>query len=417
MYNLNEIVFSITRAVDGINPKFDFHSRMVAYTALTIFSKWENNGLKAEDVLLSALLHDIGVVRLKQKEVTSFLETIPKKYYDHEQAGAKIVQKYKYLSHLAESINFHHLSWSNAKSLDREVPVISHIINLSDRISVNFVINCSNYYDIKEGKKAVIDLIKNNRGTNFSPELADLFLDKIQNYEEFWLNLFFIRDLDFKTLVRTFFINPIYLDEVELKETVPFFGEIIDSHSSFTKCHSVFVAKVAYLIGDYLGLSEHEKNLLYISGYLHDLGKIFVPVEILEKRGPLDKEEREIISLHPFFTRKILNNISDFQEIADIASNHHERIDGSGYPRSLKGDEISISSKILMICDILASFLEKRPYRSALSLEETIEILMDSANNGKLDRGLVDKISKIKQDLRELINKISREYYCEVQYE
>lgn len=414
MYNLNEIVFSVTRAVDGINPKFNFHSRMVAYTALTICDRWDNNSLKKEDVLLSSLLHDIGVVRLRQKELSSFLENIPKQYYEHEKIGSKILYKYEKLSHLSKPIAYHHLSWDKTNEVNDEVPLLAHVLHISDRVAVNFITNCESYYSIKKSKENVVDFLIKNKAKNFSPEIVDLFLDKIVNYEEFWLNLYFIGDLDFKNIEKDFFISPNYLDEYELKKIVPFFGEIIDSHSSFTKCHSVFVANISYLVGDFLGLSEHEKNLLYISGYLHDLGKIYVPNEILEKPGPLNTEEREIISLHPYFTRKILSNIKDFSEIADIASNHHERADGSGYPRGLKNEELSMASKILMICDILASFLENRPYRNACDVQHTINLLDNWAKNGKLDYNLVKKISEIKIDIDELINKISKDYYCEV---
>ncbi len=399
MFDLNEIVFSLTRAVDGINPKFDFHSRMVTYTALTINKRLGDNGLNPQDVLLASLLHDIGVVRLRQREVTCFLEDIPKNYFNHETLGSDLLKKYKFFASLSKAIYYHHLNYEKIKNIEDEVPLLSQIIHISDRIAVTFVTNCNSYYDIKNAKKYVIEFLSAKKGINFNPEIVDLFLDNMRNYEEFWLNLFFIRDLNFKNLVKDFFISPFYLDEDDLKEIVPFFGEIIDSHSSFTKCHSIFVANLSYLIGDNLLLSEREKNLLYLSGYLHDLGKIYVPVDILEKPGPLDKGEREIVSLHPYFTRKILSDITDFDEVADIASNHHERLDGSGYPRALKSEEISLSSKILMICDIMASFLEDRPYRSAYGFIDTLGILKDWANSGKIDLNLVDKIYTIRQDL------------------
>lgn len=414
MYNLNEIVFSITRAVDGINPKFNYHSRMVAYTALTISKRLNKSILELEDVLLASLLHDIGVVSLKQREISIFLESIPKVYFDHEKKGEEILAKYGYLSHLAKTIKYHHLSWNKISEVKDDIPLLSHIIHVADRVAVNFAINCKNCYEIKNAKQNIIDFLKKNKGKNFSPELVDLILDDIAGYEEFWANLFFIADLDFKDIEREFFIKPKYIDVAGLKKIVPFFGEIIDSHSSFTKCHSIFVANIAYYFSDILGLSEHEKNLMCISGYLHDLGKIYVPKEILDKPGTLTKKERDIVILHPYFTRKILSSITDFDEIADIASSHHERIDGSGYPRGLKNDEISFFSRILMICDIMASFLESRPYRNALTLNDTFKVLFEFAYDKKIDLSLLKKMYDKRSDLKNLLHLISENYFCEV---
>ncbi len=416
-YDLNEIIYSLTKAVDGVNPNFNYHSRMVAYTALSLFERCNIRDELKETVFLSALLHDIGFVKLYQHELKSFLMDLPCFSYQHEDVGARLIKKYKQISHLYYYIKNHHKKCSEFDSEENDNSIITQILNLADRISINFAIECDCYFSISKSKNRIIEFVKNNKRVIFSDYVSDLFLDELANVDEFWFTLFSIKDFCYQKIKDIFALQPKYINEIELIEITQLFGEIIDNHSQFTKCHSLFVANISYLIGCYFNFSEREKNMLYMSGYLHDIGKIYVPKEILDKPSKLNSEEREIIKLHPFFTNNVLSDISSFNEVREIASNHHERLDGTGYPRRLKQKDISIYTRILTIADIMASYLENRPYREALSFDDTIDLLVKEGKEGKIDGEIVDRIRKFKTELKDTIYKISGIYYCEVKNE
>jgi HD-GYP domain-containing protein (c-di-GMP phosphodiesterase class II) len=115
------------------------------------------------------------------------------------------------------------------------------------------------------------------------------------------------------------------------------------------------------------------------AGLLHDLGKLSVPNSILEKPGKLDAAEWEIMRLHPYYTWKILSCISGFGELSEVTAAHHEKLDGSGYFRGLRGPQLTLEMRILTVADIFDALSAKRPYRDALPLETVFKILRKDA--------------------------------------
>ena len=143
-----------------------------------------------------------------------------------------------------------------------------------------------------------------------------------------------------------------------------------------------------------MGLSGNSVELLRIAGLLHDIGKISIPGDILNKPGKLTPLEFEIVKNHPSLGYTILKNISYFPELAKIVLQHHERIDGSGYPQGLKGGEILLEARILAVADVVEAMTSHRPYRAAHPLEEALEEIRK--NRGKLyDPDVVDICLKL----------------------
>lgn len=153
------------------------------------------------------------------------------------------------------------------------------------------------------------------------------------------------------------------------------FALIIDAKSSFTAEHSTRVARYAVQLGRHMGLPPDTVKLLHRAGLLHDIGKLGISTSILEKPGKLDPAEFDQIKLHPKFSDMILRRIPTFEAIADLASSHHERIDGKGYWRGLSGDQLNLASRIMTVSDVFDALSAKRPYRDALPLEEIFKIM------------------------------------------
>jgi putative nucleotidyltransferase with HDIG domain len=140
----------------------------------------------------------------------------------------------------------------------------------------------------------------------------------------------------------------------------------LDARDQYTAGHSAAVAIYARDIAQRMGLSEENQELVHLCGLVHDIGKIGLPAGLLEKPGPLTLEERRHMEQHPEIGERILRNVDDYSEIADIVRSHHERIDGMGYPDGLPGEDIPLLARIIGVADAYDAMTSDRPYREAL---------------------------------------------------
>ncbi|MPM50009.1 hypothetical protein SDC9_96743 [bioreactor metagenome] len=169
------------------------------------------------------------------------------------------------------------------------------------------------------------------------------------------------------------------LDEFE--KIAHIFGNIIDNKSNFTARHSKGISELAYNVSKHIGYSNEKCQKMKIAGLLHDIGKLATPNGILEKNGSLSTEQFCIIKSHVYYTKVILDKIEVIPDISDWASNHHEKLNGKGYPRALSSNELSEESRIMGVCDIYQALTEERPYRKSLSDKEAFSIMDDMAKN------------------------------------
>ena len=140
----------------------------------------------------------------------------------------------------------------------------------------------------------------------------------------------------------------------------------LDARDQYTAGHSAAVAIYARDIAKRIGLSDEQQELVHLCGLVHDIGKIGLPAGLLEKPGPLTLEERRQMEQHSEIGERILRNVDDYTEIADVVRSHHERIDGMGYPDGIHGDEIPFLARIIGVADAYDAMTSDRPYREAL---------------------------------------------------
>ncbi|MDR3597183.1 HD-GYP domain-containing protein [Clostridium sp.] len=143
----------------------------------------------------------------------------------------------------------------------------------------------------------------------------------------------------------------------------------LEAKDLYTYNHSTRVAEMAYILGGILGMDQDELELIYISGDLHDIGKIGVPDVILNKPDKLESDEWNLMKNHSSIGYSILSKARIFEDISKVVLHHHERWDGKGYPEGLKAEEIPLASRILAICDSVDAMKSDRPYRKAISDE------------------------------------------------
>ena len=185
------------------------------------------------------------------------------------------------------------------------------------------------------------------------------------------------------------------IDELHLsrQETVERLTKAIELHDSSTGKHVDQMAKVAALLGTCLGLDDEQVQLLRLAAPMHDVGKIATPSEILRKPGPLTGEEREEMNSHTTVGHEILaDSQSELLRVAaTIALTHHERFDGSGYPKGLAGTEIPLEGRITAVADVFEALLTDRSYRSALSVDEAVAVMRDGRGT-QFDPEIVDAL-------------------------
>ncbi len=203
-------------------------------------------------------------------------------------------------------------------------------------------------------------------------------------------------------------ITPLKQAEEELKKsleklqkamtgTVEAMAVIVETRDPYTAGHQHQVAKISRLIAEEMKLPQERVEALHMAAYIHDIGKIYVPGEILSKPGKLSEVELNIIRMHPQVAYDILKTIEFPWPIADIVYQHHERLNGTGYPRGLKNGDICLESRILGVVDVFESMASHRPYRPTLGLEKAVDELRK--NRGILyDPDVVDTLLKLVEE-------------------
>jgi HD-GYP domain-containing protein (c-di-GMP phosphodiesterase class II) len=185
------------------------------------------------------------------------------------------------------------------------------------------------------------------------------------------------------------------LSDPSVTRIADFIARIIDFKSRFTRKHTNQIANRAWLMAAHYGYSKEEQAALFLASSLHDIGKIAVPVEVLEKNGFLNDDEFQIIKNHVRFTHDWLCGIPDFETIKNWAANHHEKLDGSGYPFGKPGEGLDFNSRLIACIDIYQAVSEERPYHNARSHAETMPVLYGMAAKNLIDEKIVKDIDTV----------------------
>ena len=197
---------------------------------------------------------------------------------------------------------------------------------------------------------------------------------------------------------------PAWTMEINNPALISFAGiisRIIDYKSVSTGIHTQQIANRSWIMAEYYGYDFTEKIRLYLAAALHDIGKLAIPSEILEKPGKLDHDEFEIIKTHIVQTRALLSAMDGLGPITEWASNHHEKLDGSGYPLGKNAEKLDFNSRLMTCIDIYQAVSEKRPYHPRRTHNESMQILISMAEKGQIDPAIVNDMDKVMADWSE----------------
>ena len=253
------------------------------------------------------------------------------------------------------------------------IPLFARIVGLAQTVEV---------FEQAFGVKTAYEVAHARRGRWFDPALVDA-LDAFAEDATFWGEL---RDADALSALRT--CEPpervVYANELRLDTIAEAFARVIDAKSPFTARHSQNVSFLATRTAMELDMTSREVRALRRAALLHDIGKLGVSSNILDKPASLTAEEMTEMKRHTRFTLEILKGVPRFERFAMLAASHHERLDGSGYHIGLAGDELGLSARVLAAADVCEALSGARPYRAALSLDATMDRLQELVSIGAL---------------------------------
>lgn len=184
-----------------------------------------------------------------------------------------------------------------------------------------------------------------------------------------------------------------------IRQMAKVLAETMEAKDQYVRGHSEHVAELAKKIGQELGLSDKDVNNLWLAGIVHDVGKVGIAGEILNKPVPLSKYELQLVQSHVEISLEVIEKSSFPSEIRPFVAQHHERLDGSGYPRQLKGNEVVLGGRILAVADVFDAMTAQRPYRLAFTEEETIGHLTQHAGT-LYDSAVVDALIRVIKNIR-----------------
>ncbi|HYF22448.1 MAG TPA: HD domain-containing phosphohydrolase [Caulobacteraceae bacterium] len=303
------------------------------------------------------------------------------------QRGADIARKLRFPEAVALGVRHLDEHWDGrgrpAGLKGEDIPVHARIALLAQVVDV---------FHTASGPEAARREVARRTGGWFDPAAAAAF-QKVAGNRLFWAGL---SDPDLQR--RLFALEParyaVALDDDYLDDIAEAFGQVVDAKSPYTGGHSARVALYADLIGAETGLTEERRRWLRRAALLHDVGKLGVSNAVLDKPGRLDADEWEAVQAHAAHTHAILSRISAFDELARVSAAHHERLDGAGYPLGLKGDEITLETRIVTAADFFDALTADRPYRKALSTAEAF-LIMERSVGAAIDPAVFEALKRV----------------------
>jgi len=399
-FNLNQFLLALSDALDFVEIDVlgasSHHSKRVAYISLRLGELYKLNDKELFDLCSFSILHDNGlseeaIVNETSKSSKQNKHSILEKYTQHCDIGEKNVIDFPFLTEHKNIIKYHHENYNGSGFFGLkkdQIPLMSQIIALADTVDNLFHFENPTI----ENREKIIQFINNNSGIYYNPLLVEKF-NLLAKNTSFWLDL---QSTKLDHLVTEIFPNILIdISYDELIKISSVFSHIIDSNSKFTGTHSSGLSQKAKIMAEYYNYDINKIKKLVIAANLHDIGKLAIPNSILDKNGKLDSTEFAIIKSHTYYTRQALEKISGFEDITNWASNHHEKLDGSGYPYGFDKDKLCFDSRLMGCLDMYQALTEDRPYRKGLGHKKTMEILYDHAQKDLIDPKIVKDIDKV----------------------
>lgn len=400
--DLTDLIYALSFALDKV--EFELlggetgHGRRVACLSLFMAEHAGISGEELRDFVGCCVLHDNALTEFIHEELAS--HNIPKEMEtklsdiisidyvtsdsSHGQIGERNIRLVPFRTNVENIILYHHEHADGSGALGKtaaDTNLKTQILHLADEVDIHV-----RMFNMTESEfDRLSEWVQSQSGKMFSEDAVKLFHDSI-TYDK----ILYLKNkgafVSLKRGLRT--VTAEYSDE-EIRNFASMFARIIDYKSEFTQSHSIGVAEKVEQMAKYYGFDNEKITRLYLAGALHDIGKLLVSNDILEKPGKLTDDEFAAMKDHASATRYILRNVKGMPDVVKWASNHHEKLNGKGYPRGLTADELGFEERLLACADIYQALTEKRPYKDGMPHEKAIAIMTDMAEKGDIDKSIV----------------------------
>ncbi len=372
-----ELIFALGAATDLLDPALGAHQKRVAIIAANLAGEIGLPAAEIARVMQAGLLHSVGALcheNWKNRSATGarFLEISPL-----TRRLAPLVAHYR--DPLPRLMEYGTLHVQDA--------LLSQILNLA-----NFVDDSidPSVFVLSQVAARRADAVAHAH-LNLDPNLADAFL-RASEADSFWLDTSGV-DIDARIRARLAGEKGAMADLDALQDFGRLYSVIVDARSPFTATHSWGVASVSSMLATYSGFDAIDAMQIEVAGQLHDIGKLAVPNDIIEKPAGLTAAEFGTIRSHAYYTGTLLERIPGMSQIADWARAHHEKLDGSGYPERRPAARIPAQARIIAVADRFVALTEDRPYRAGMSGTRALALLQSDAEKGAIDRQIVNTLT------------------------
>ncbi len=377
-------VYQIIRKTLGIiNNKIMDHGEITGYILYKMM-EYENTYTDQKyteqemvDYTMLGILHDIGLYKEDDvKKVTDF-ET--KNLWPHSIYGFLFLKYLSPIGDRAEVILYHHLDYNRYGMIQSRYLHVIELLNLADKMDT--------VLHLKD-EKLEPDYFAKYRNVKFSGAALDLFqkAEKCYGITENLVNGRYREELDVLLAKRAF-------SEQYKKGFLEMLVYTIDFRSEHTVIHTLATVNFAEQLGRLSRVSGKDLRDLHYGALLHDLGKIAIPLHILESTGRLSDDEMKVMKAHVRITEMILEGVVD-DGVLQIAVRHHEKLDGTGYHKGLSAADMTLPQQIIAVADILSALYGKRSYKEAFSKEKILDIMNSDADKGKINRTVVTTLER-----------------------
>lgn len=373
--NNESILNIIRRFCNYIDPRLTEHGTHVSYIVFRMLKETEQfSKEELRNICFVAQLHDVGAY--KTEEISRMIQFETKDVWDHSFYGYLFIRYFSPLKDLASAVLLHHINWiflENENGLDPVMKDLGQLIHIADRIDVLMSLqNCS--------WEETLSFLKKDQGTVYAPHIVEQAekLSFKKSIEEEWQ-----MDNQFND-----FLTGIPLSGEDITDYLKMLVFIIDFRSHHTVTHTITTTSISYELGKLLSYPEDRLNVILCGALLHDLGKIAVPVEILEFPGKLSRQAMKIMRTHVDYTEEIFGGSID-EAVTRIALRHHEKLNGTGYPKGLSAKDLSKEERLVAIADIISALTGTRSYKDTYPTEKIKTILEGMKNDQLVDPDIV----------------------------
>jgi len=383
----NEKVINIMeKTLNHVDSRLIDHGKRVAYLIFKVLNGRQMFTEKElQNICILAMLHDVGAYKTEEIDQMVVFET--EKVWEHSIYGYLFLKHFSPLKDFAPVICYHHAECNEIGGLSPQHQFLAQLISLCDRADV---------FSLQEDKgQGFCAHLEKYRDIKYRSDVIDMFNEAQIDIDKIFENI--DNDAEFNRIFRE---TPLSREEASAYIDMIIFS--IDFRSPQTVIHTVGTTYISGVIAELLGMSEEQVEIIKTGALLHDIGKIGVPVGILESPNRLADAEMDIMRKHVDFSEEILHDCVS-EEIKQMVVKHHEKLDGSGYPRGIKAGEITMLDSIVAISDIFVALCQRRTYKEAYPKEKIFGIL--ESMSGTLDGKILSLVEKNYEKLLDILDR------------